>query len=496
MSYSELLKISNILNPNERLKKYASYYKSKELTGLYYVYFALKENTLAICDPDHSTNHYSTSYLLTRKYTGVPINTVRSEANDLKKFLDYLYIWEIDIMSGDLLVILEGFVDYLRLLDSDLNIQNVVEWSLVTKVPLNETARNLGKVVKVSSSDKSHLVVLDWAELNPKTIRKTLTTTIKYIEFLKRRTNKYFETDLHQLPIKQKIVNGLIVGTSGTIKTTHYDVQAIMRNLNIQTEKRFIESLPFNSIFTEEQLNCFFSEINNNQDKLMFSILRYMGLRAAEVAGLKIDFSTMPNGFLTMDYFTAKNYLKTSFVSDIELFRHPDRDFWVCNVIDRDNEDHRSGHKKTGENRSIPWLFGQELFLDLLYLALIERQILIRHASSDHGYLFVSRDRKAIGRPITGQSVAKKFETISKRLKRKKELDLTMYSPHTFRHFFATYLLKELKYQIDDVSRWLGHSSINITRDTYLHWLPSQTESEGKISDITKVIQDSLIRGE
>jgi len=42
-------------------------------------------------------------------------------------------------------------------------------------------------------------------------------------------------------------------------------------------------------------------------------------------------------------------------------------------------------------------------------------------------------------------------------------------TPHTFRHFFAITMLASGKARIEDVSRWLGHSSIRITEKHYGH---------------------------
>ena len=42
-------------------------------------------------------------------------------------------------------------------------------------------------------------------------------------------------------------------------------------------------------------------------------------------------------------------------------------------------------------------------------------------------------------------------------------------TPHTFRHFFAITMLNSGKARIEDVSRWLGHSSVRITEKHYGH---------------------------
>lgn len=46
---------------------------------------------------------------------------------------------------------------------------------------------------------------------------------------------------------------------------------------------------------------------------------------------------------------------------------------------------------------------------------------------------------------------------------------------HSLRHFHATQLIKE-KMNVKIISKRLGHSNIQITLDTYVHWLPTMNE--------------------
>ena len=59
--------------------------------------------------------------------------------------------------------------------------------------------------------------------------------------------------------------------------------------------------------------------------------------------------------------------------------------------------------------------------------------------------------------------------------KRLKEAGIEYYKIHSFRHSCATALF-EGKADIKKVSKWLGHSGIGITLDTYTHVLPHQLE--------------------
>lgn len=51
-----------------------------------------------------------------------------------------------------------------------------------------------------------------------------------------------------------------------------------------------------------------------------------------------------------------------------------------------------------------------------------------------------------------------------------------VYSPHQLRHAYATALLSQ-RVPITDVSKWLGHRSIEVTYSTYCHLLPDAAES-------------------
>ena len=54
--------------------------------------------------------------------------------------------------------------------------------------------------------------------------------------------------------------------------------------------------------------------------------------------------------------------------------------------------------------------------------------------------------------------------------------DLRYRSPHQARHSFATLLLQQGD-SLDYVKTQLGHSSIRVTADTYVHWLPGSNRA-------------------
>jgi len=46
---------------------------------------------------------------------------------------------------------------------------------------------------------------------------------------------------------------------------------------------------------------------------------------------------------------------------------------------------------------------------------------------------------------------------------------------HTLRHTCLTRMAKSGKFKIEEISRWAGHSGIQITMDRYLHLIPTDT---------------------
>ena len=181
-----------------------------------------------------------------------------------------------------------------------------------------------------------------------------------------------------------------------------------------------------------------------------------------------------------MEYFEAQEYIKNNLKGDIEYSHSLNK--WICSVVERENTDYRSQHK-TG-NREIPLLFNQDLFTEALVNALKHRQILIRYCDIKHPFLFVSQKQCDKGLPISGSAIYSKFCTIKENIYKEKGIDLSEYSPHSFRHFFATYLIRVKNKKIDDVSEWLGHSTPETTRKTYLHYISDEAENTNTVEDM------------
>jgi integrase len=502
MSYANLARIADITTEQSRLVAYAQYYQSLSIQGLHFVHFVPEHNAIALCGPDCSTHHEATAYLLLRKHANIAINTVRFEANNLKKFLDFLLLSEIDVREADLMVLLAAFADYLRLISITWRPRNVLEWITLEHVPLHEKASTAGRLIYLQRDKTGRLRAVDWSEYPDEMIERVVATAVRYLHFLQSRTVAYANLRLSDLPVKERYVQTILSGTAGTFCTTFYDVQAVT-NTRRRAISRHVRLLPPDTIFTPTDVDRFMAVITNAQDRLLFSMLRCLGLRASEIAGVRLEVETLPTNLRRMELSKAKQLLRTQLRGDIQFITVPEtalgRDrllstnagYWWCEVVDRGNTHYRAGHKSHW-SRHVPWLphFRQSTFLNLLYEALLEREELIQYVDEDHGFLFVSRDHKARGRPLTGSSVAGKYTHIAHRLQRDANIDLLRFSPHTFRHFYATYLLKVLHQNIDDISRWLGHQSTETTRTTYLHWMPREEEHEedGTVAATTEVL--------
>lgn len=498
MNYTKLEGIANVADHKSRLLLFSEIYKSVEVKGFHYVNFIPGTNTIVIADFNNQILHYPTTYILTKKINQSDVNTVRGYAADIKKFLDFLMIWNIsDLNTVNLRVILEAFIDYLQLLSKfELIMRNKlsIEWSFTNRIKLNTFGESGGTVIPVKTDNLGNLVVREVSDYPPKTISKIINTIASYLEFLKKRTQKYASLKLEDLPHKLKRIENYKSGTAGPAKIVCVDIAQILHEVGLKgVSKDYIVKLPADAIFNTEEIKELFSVFNNAQDRLLFTILINFGLRIGEAAGIKLNVSTLPANLLRMDYHQAREHLRNSFICDLEYVTSHGKSFWVCNVEDRGQQDYRSSYKKHGEQRQIPWLFNQEELLDLILEALRERQVLLRHLNApDHGFLFVSRNRKNRGAPINGKSIEKKYEQNIKKLKLRSGIELNRFSCHTFRHFFATYMLKVLEIQIDDVSRWLGHSNTETTRTIYSHWIPRKENSpnEGTLNDILSTFKN------
>ncbi|WP_188068824.1 tyrosine-type recombinase/integrase [Brevibacillus brevis] len=515
MGYFELLNIANLMHPLARLVSYARYYKSLTICGLHYIHHVDESQAISICRPDNSTHHEATTFLLSRLFSGDKIKTVVGHARNLKKFLDYLLFWRLDedlenihlipVKSGGpfpLEVILQGFADYLRCIPNgyrpfaDLKVPSQgIQWSMLDHVPLNKNALAEGKVVPVMVNNMHDLREADWCEYPSGSLSPIIHTACVYLEFLGNRTKRFEHLPLQQIPWKEiGEKHSLIAGITGSRKRIVYDVETIARDSGVVGPKggrnRQGAPIDFKKVFSEEDVNAFFKLLDpyrSAQDLLLFSILRYFGLRPGEAASLRLDPLTLPAEL--HNYHNAREKLTKTLCGELQYVKeHGLNGAWVVNTGWKTQASHRfvplithrTNNSSTGEDTRFPT---QDEFTDLLYWALVQRQDLMSHLNDeDHGYLFVSASNNSKGKPLSEKGVYIKFRSIVDELLKNSNglVDLRSFYPHSFRHHFATTLLRRYKISLEEIRQWLGHSSVIITRNTYIHWIPDRANNDDK----------------
>ena len=110
--------------------------------------------------------------------------------------------------------------------------------------------------------------------------------------------------------------------------------------------------------------------------------------------------------------------------------------------------------RKTGEFRDIP--------LPQYVSEAIDKHV-AEHGTTPDGYLFQGRKYKLVVR----RSYQEDFQRAAARVGLPPE-----FIPHSLRHFYASTALAE-GIPITEVSRWLGHKSIEVTHQIYGHLVPS-----------------------
>lgn len=487
MSYKELYETMNRhIDTNERLIAYSKYYKSLNIRGLYYVYQKKNPFLIAICNPDHTTNSLATSYLLTLYHKKVAPNTLCLKAQALKKFLDFMYLWNFDFNDGDPLPIFYGFADYLRLIPKNSRSTHANLWALKTEVPLNETAMSLGKIVTIGPIENLYkLERKEWAEHSYETIERSLETAIEFYEWLQQRTQKYRNLPIRQIPKKEVRRKSFISATSGESYIQITAVRAILAQIGlIPSSTKQIKPFKQSKLILPEQADWFISTLESPQDKLLFVLLRYFGIRRSEAANLKIDPLSIPD---LKNPLYAKHALKENLSGNLKWDFSCGRGFWSVQI---------NSSKTISGRRTIPflaeWKIEQDWLTHLLYDALFERQSLIRknfEHPNDHGYLFVSKHHAYVGQPISGETILKKFNYLAEKLNNKDnfKFDLTNdYSPHSFRHLFATLLIMLNPQDETRISILMGHSSVDITKKIYFHIYENAKNQSNKSNNTLK----------
>jgi integrase len=481
MSYKELVDIAGLYRTEDVVKKLSKAYLEKELNGFNYFEYKALINTTAIITPLQEVHHEGTAFLLELRASATPINTVLSVGNELKKFLDFLLIWAIDLLDVNVNVklIMIGFINHLRVLDI-YKPKTAIQWSFLTKVPMHRLAKNNGKIMPIGYDKDDFMNVQSFEAYSIKSIESTVSTALYYINFLIKRTNRYKDISMSEIPKKQRKQETMLSGTMGITYDVVFNVRALLglAGLDVRSIDHTIRPLE-EEVFLPEEVDLFMKAIEDDdaQNILLYNMLKCFGLRRAELANVMIDSSTIPKNFYDWDFNDALDYLKMNLSGDIEFSTQ--FGYWVCKVRDRGNT-HRDKQNKT-KNRDIRLLrsfMSSDEFASMLVAYLQVRQFEMRlRGVKDHNYLLISVSNRSYGQPITGSTILTRYKSIIKKSPHKDRLK--KFTPHTFRHFFATYLIRVKKMDINDVSELLGHKDVATTRMIYLHYLPQVEDSEG-----------------
>ncbi|PEU81506.1 hypothetical protein CN394_11125 [Bacillus anthracis] len=485
MSYIKFYAIANsMVEVNERLSQYAKYYANQKISGLHYTNFIPSSNTLSISKPNHSTHVNASNFLLYKKRNSIQINSLLVYEKDIKKFLDFLLIWNItdsDLINSDPFILLVGFTDYLRLIDKWEPKSDSIEWSLLTKIPLHDQALLIRKIIPIGYDQNNFLTKKNTAlGVYPiSSIKRIVKHALSYLDYIQKYTYQFENLKLQLVPtITTYTNNSIIAGTQGGRTEVSYHIDAILSEAEIDTvDAQGVIKPLCKSVFSKSELDIFTNAIPKDdvQNKLLFMVLAAFGLRRGEACNLKIDISTVPKEIYLMDHFKARECIKAHLKGDLEF--HPQIERWVCSVQRIDYE-HFDRKIKT-KSRELPLvidIISQEHFLQLLTDWIIKRSLIMDVLKIQHPFLFISISNNSKGSPITGGTIYSRFHKI---VRNSKNINiLSHYSPHTFRHFFATYLIRIQNENISDVSDWLGHQNLETTRTIYYHYLPSENSEE------------------
>lgn len=498
MSYSNLFKIENIQDKSKRLIEYAKHYQNVTIHGLHYVNFDKYTNTISISHPNHRTHHLSTSFLIKQK-DSVSINTVRSYASNLKKFLDFLLVWNLDLNNCDLLIVVSAFISYLRCIDTNSAPKfsnTMIYYSTLSKIPLNNSALSCGNVIQLGYDSNGFMRINNWISTSSQqTIKDAAIDALEYLKYLKESTEQYKTINYNDIPMKASTSNSMLSGTLGKKKYEHPDMDFILSFAGFKKDTTFKNPVSNLMVLSLDEVNLLIDAVppSNFRDKLLFQILKCFGLREGEASSLKIDTSNLSVNYMFLDKETAKKELKEKLLGDIVY--NPEIKKWTC-IVSNNNSDRYDSQAKTG-SRIIPLLFPKDPFEDALLYGLIQRTIIMKQTKKEHNFLLINVGNKVDrGNPISGTTIYDRFKATAKKLKQSKNLDLKDYSPHSIRHFFATYLIKSKKYSILDVSRFLGHSDEVTTVTTYYHYIDKDAVEDDESKKILEKLKEQVVEDE
>ena len=185
--------------------------------------------------------------------------------------------------------------------------------------------------------------------------------------------------------------------------------------------------------YTFEQFQLLLSVINNTEDKLLFSLLFYYGLRIGELRALKVS-----------------NFMEDKVSIEYEL----------------SNKGRFGGQKLFNLKTASSYRF----YPYVSNIKELAKTLIKENKLKKNDFIFISKSKtKVIGETTIRRNLN---EYISK-------VNLHYIKLHEFRHSCATYLINK---NVDpkDIASWLGHNSVNVTLKVYAHLFPARKDNVKK----------------
>ena len=191
--------------------------------------------------------------------------------------------------------------------------------------------------------------------------------------------------------------------------------------------------------YTLDEFNKLIDVIESTEDKLIFSLLFYYGLRIGELRGLKLE-------DCYKDRISINKELSNKGRFGGQIILDP---------------------KTSTSNRFYPYVVNIK---DLIISLKKEKKL------TKQDFLFINKDRDKVIGETTIRRKLDQYSSIAniKRIK-----------IHEFRHSCATYLINK-DVDIKDIAAWLGHSSPDVTIRVYAHLLPMRKETIKNVFDETQ----------
>lgn len=244
-----------------------------------------------------------------------------------------------------------------------------------------------------------------------------------------------------------------------TAKKTYVYLKKFYKDMNLL---KFLPDDPFYDVKIEKptpkEIICFINSdldlimrelSKNEQYYFVFEVLKETGMRIGEVLALQIGDFIQDNDKYFINI--RKSIHTSSEYSDFDNKKH---------VTSVNTTKTRTGTRKIQISKSLYEKFLNYIHKNHSYNIKVQ---IINHClnkTTKETYIFLTSGKNV----VKYDHVYKLFKKVLK----KREIEDLKYSLHSFRHTFATNALKR-GWTIEKLSKYLGHSSIKITYDTYIH---------------------------